>query len=735
MGVRSTVLRLHSIPLGELPPPPPRACFGRDELIERIIGLAENLAPIALIGAGGIGKTSVALAVLHHDRIKERFGDNRRFIRCDQFPASRANFLSRLSKVIGAGVENPEDMTPLRPHLSSKEMLITLDNAESILDPQGINAREIFAVVEELSQFSNICLCITSRITTIPPDCRCLDVPTLPMDAAHSAFYHIYGNDERPDLINDILKQLDFHPLSVTLLATVACHNKWDADRLAREWEQRQTDVLQTEHNKSLAATIELSLASPMFQELGPDARNLLGVVAFFPQGVYENNLDWLFSRRSAFSGLLSTIYDRLFPTDSERKNTFDKFCVLSLTYRSNGFITMLAPLRDYFCPKNPASSPLLRTIKKCYFDRLSVSLNPDSPGFGETRWITSEDVNVEHLLDIFTSIDANSDGVWKACAKFMGHLHWHKPRLVVLGPKIEGLPDNHHSKPVCLFELSRLFASIGNDAECKRVLTHTLKLQRERGNDRQVARTLMDLSDTNRTMGLHEEGIQLAKESLEVLKRLGDTVAQAKCLSSLARLLYEDKQLDAAEDAASHAINLVPEKGHQSLVCESHRILGNIYYSKGEREKAIHHLEAALGIASSFDWHAHQFWIHYSLAKLFLDEGRFDDAHAHVERAKPHAVNDAYFLGRAMELQARVWSKQHRLGEAGSEASRAADAYEKLGATQDAERCRGLLQHIQEKLNSPVASGQSDSNRELLQVVLLPAYIDFPFSLARTRW
>jgi tetratricopeptide (TPR) repeat protein len=626
----------------------------------------------------------VALAVLHNERIKRRFGDNRRFIRCDQFSASRTNFLNQLSKVIGAGVENPEDLIPLRPSLSSKETLIILDNAESVLDPLGTDGREIYGVVKELSQLDNVWLCITSRITTVPPDCKRLAIPTLSMDAAHSTFYRIYDNDEKSGRIDDILQQLDFHPLSVTLLATVAHQNEWDNNRLFKEWKQHQTGMLQTEHNESLAVTIELSLSSPMFQKLGPDARGLLGVVAFFPQGIDEKNLDWLF------------------PTISNRQTIFDKFCILSLTYRSNGFITMLAPLRDHLYPKDPKASTLLSATKDLYITRLSVSIDPNDPKFGDTRWITSEDLNAEHLLDVFVSADSDSEDIWNGCGKFMRHLHWHKPRQTVLGPKIEQLPDGHPWKPRGLFELSTLFDQAGNRGEEKRLLIRALELWRERGDSGYwFARALKQLAGTNWLLGLHGEGIQQAKEASGIFEKLGYTADQAACLGLLGHLFMGDNQLDAAEEATMHSINLLGE-GQEYKLCDSHRILGNILCSKGEREKAIHHYNIALGIADTFNWPSLLFWTHDSLASMFLDKDEFDDAHAHIKQAKEHAVDNKYYLGRAMEAHARIWRRQGKHEEAVSEVMGAIEIYGKLGAAKDLERSRTLLQRIEQSMKKP---------------------------------
>ena len=118
-----------------------------------------------------------------------------------------------------------------------------------------------------------------------------------------------------------------------------------------------------------------------MFQELDPDARDLLGVVAFFPQGVGENNVDWLF------------------PTVANRKNILDKFCILSwripMTASSRCWHQSVTTFpKKIQCRLHSSAQP--RSVASLDGRLMLTLTGPFSKKRSGSR---SEDMNVEHLL------------------------------------------------------------------------------------------------------------------------------------------------------------------------------------------------------------------------------------------------------------------------------------------------------------------------------------------------
>ena len=173
----------------------------------------------------------------------------------------------------------------------------------------------------------------------------------------------------------------------------------------------------------------------------------------------------------------------------------------------------------------------------------------------------------------------------------------------------------------------------------------------------------------------------------------------QAKSWNRRGWLLLGDRQLGAAEEAASHGLELSLDQRREFWVCDSHHLLGEIHRVKGERGKAIRHFEAAIGIASPFGWDDGLFWVHHSLAVLFCNENELDNAQSHIERAKSHVVDDAYKLGRVMHEQAEIWYRQGRLEEAKAEILCATELFEKLGAMVELQAFRSRLWKIERAL------------------------------------
>ena len=375
---------------------------------------AERPEPTVLFGPGGMGKTAIALAALHHKQIKQKFAIHRRFIRCDEFTTSLENFLGRLSAVIGAGPDVVTSFTPILTFIQElpRPIILVLDNAETILDSKAQDAGKIHQVITQLSQIDNLCLIVTSRINPALPGCSLREVPPLSLDDSRKVFYDIYRKKKLSNAVDGLLKQLDYHPLSITVLAQVSSQNSWGYEQILKEWEGKKAKILETglsERDQCLAASIEVSVGSPTFKALGYQAREVLEVIAFFPQGINWKKLDWLF------------------PKVTGTNNMVNKFCALSLVSRHEDRVTMLAPLREYLRREDPKPGSLIWDVKEQYFSRLcpmDENLRPGMPGFSETRWILKEESNVERLLEAFQALEP--DGVMKAYANFLLHLSWH---------------------------------------------------------------------------------------------------------------------------------------------------------------------------------------------------------------------------------------------------------------------------------------------------------------------
>jgi len=298
-------------------------------IVEDLLSLVERSASIVLPGAGGIGKTAIALTLLHHTRIVARFGSHRHFVRCDNLANSLDGFLGRLSEEIGA--RNLTDMGQLLSHLShSPPRILVLDGVESILDPLASGADEIATAIEELGRCQNACLLATSRLDIKIPGFRRVEVPMLSADGARDIFDSLCLLG-RSVMVDKLLAELDFHPLSINLLASAVHENGWDEQTMLRAWDDGRTNILKATEGQSLEDSIKSTLGTPTIQVLGTTALETLEAIAKLPGGVKESKLEGMFTGIAGVG------------------EATDELCKFSLVYRQDGFIKMLSPFRFYF--------------------------------------------------------------------------------------------------------------------------------------------------------------------------------------------------------------------------------------------------------------------------------------------------------------------------------------------------------------------------------------------------
>jgi len=137
------------------PTPPDAPCiFGRDDDLERLAALILKLKFITITGTGGIGKTTVALAILN--RIRANYADGGFLI--DVAPLGRPSLVAEhVASVLQVPTAEAQALEGVVRYLKERSALLVLDNCEHVLEATARIAETI------ASQAPHVHIIATSR--------------------------------------------------------------------------------------------------------------------------------------------------------------------------------------------------------------------------------------------------------------------------------------------------------------------------------------------------------------------------------------------------------------------------------------------------------------------------------------------------------------------------------------------------------------------------------------------
>ncbi|KAJ7173326.1 P-loop containing nucleoside triphosphate hydrolase protein, partial [Mycena filopes] len=268
--------------------------YGRESELADIFKLFDQGNPrIAILGTGGMGKTSLAKAVLHEDTIAGRYTQYRFFIPCDKVGST-----AELAALIGAhlGLKPGKDLIrAVYQHLSQNSpSLLVLDNLETLWEPVELR-KEIEEFLSLLTDITTLSLMVTMRGVERPSKVQwtrpfLLPLQPLAEDAAQKVFRDIADDGHMPDDINQVLQLTDNVPLAICLLAHLV--DAEGCSMVLSRWQTEKTSVISDGHDKrtNMELSISISLSSPRITSI-PDARDLLSLMAILPDGLSDAEL------------------------------------------------------------------------------------------------------------------------------------------------------------------------------------------------------------------------------------------------------------------------------------------------------------------------------------------------------------------------------------------------------------------------------------------------------------
>ncbi|KAH7092875.1 hypothetical protein BKA62DRAFT_63983 [Auriculariales sp. MPI-PUGE-AT-0066] len=636
---------------------------GRDESVNAIVKLicASLCACIAIMGSGGIGKTSLSLAVIYDERVVGVVGDSRYFVSVEG-----ASDVGAAAKLLAGQLGLPESSDPLSAAISHLETiprgLLIVDDLETLLFSNTAAAqRETERMLQRLAGIPTLTLIITSRGAVPPNGIRWSYAPsagleTISLPAARETFEQIAG---RPDLASErnaldtLLTNVDCMPLAVTLLAQLA-QLKNPPSQLLQRWHRTKTGFIRSDgddRESSVDVSIQISLDLLEGTRNGMEGQQLLSICAHLPDGLRPSVFEQLYTHFNDIHGARDLLF---------------KFALVSIGPENE--LKMLSPVRHFVSKHHPMAMNHAAALRKIYFEIAASGPKRMDENFSRlAQNVAPEYGNLTsfllHLIDIeepsqelFDAIEAVSEyAYWTVpsttlreafCQRLDAHPVW-------LAPCLKDVARTHlrqaeYALAVANLHAARkLYTTLGDkfqEAVCGWLLGRCRRMQDDFDS---AERELLAAKDTFIELGDEGDAAQCAQElgticilredyaqavvhftsARDVFKRCGDRLGAAQCTQSLGLIPLLLGNFAEADAELQSALAEFEALAVLSGMANCRLILANLRSHQNDYDSAEKHLATARELYMRTGERNGLAYCHLTIGQVRHAQGRLQDA------------------------------------------------------------------------------------------------------------
>ncbi|KAE9409619.1 hypothetical protein BT96DRAFT_1012575 [Gymnopus androsaceus JB14] len=568
---------------------------GRDELVIAGVEMLckRDQAHLAILGAGGMGKTSLALHIMENVDVRQKFQEQRYFVPCEVLldaPSLIQGLLQILKLSISEGKDGYEI---LEAYLQSSQepILLVLDNFET---PWYFskNQKALQNLIEKIRDQKKVSITITMRGAEGPGDIEWeklggkSGLPSLTLDAARKTFLTISPNTKESEELDTLLKELDCMPLAILLMAQLS--RRLPLKVLVKNWSKSKTDMLRNgnQDNRLTSMNTSIDLSLKMLVSQDPGSVKILPWLAYLPNGV----------------PFWSLSLPQLAPDFGEDLEMSVIHVIDSgLIYEEGTSLKMLSPICEYVQTKHPATQHHLNQMSNFYAqllqnlpdselkaqDILEVHSANISRVFTRQFEIAPHQVHLEalyHFCDFPKFYPQTLPMLEKALSQVWngGEKEHNKIRFLKVG--IMRWMGYHEQ---AILELQTIQATVRQVKSRRKYLPH--KTQNGWQTEAEtLAKCDQEIGLTYQMKQKYPEAMEKLTDAKSQFEKIGNQLRAVQCLQSLGVIHHMQDEYPEAREKLTDAKSQFEKIGDQLGAAQCLQSLGNIHHMQDEYPEAM---------------------------------------------------------------------------------------------------------------------------------------------------